>query len=107
MSLREKQSLFAILIAKMISWIYDQGWQVTCGDFARMDHAGHMENSCHYLRLAADLNLFVDGAWKDRDCPEWQKIGAHWKTLDAAARWGGDFRERDLNHFSLEHHGFM
>lgn len=103
--LAQKQQLFAKLVGQLIGWIYEQGWAVTFGDFARIDGHGHMANSCHYVRLAADLNLFVGGVYQALDCPEWQIIGAHWKGLDPNARWGGDFKSLDLNHVSLEHDG--
>lgn len=106
MTIREKQSLFAKLIGQLLGWITSNaGWEVTFGDFNRPDQHGHMDNSLHYIRLAADINLFVDGVWKDEDCPEWQTIGAYWKGLHSLCRWGGDFTEKDLNHFSLEHNG--
>ena len=105
MSLRELQSLFARLVGQLIVWIYAQGWEVTFGDFSRVDGNGHMANSCHYIRLAADLNLFVAGVWKDADCPEWQQVGAYWESLHSLARWGGKFHQIDLNHFSLTYNG--
>lgn len=107
MTLREQQSLFAKLIGQLIPWIYGSGWELTFGDFTRPDHLGHMLNSAHYIRLAADLNLFVAGEWKQTDCPEWQAIGAYWLTLDPLCRWGGKFAQVDLNHFSLMRGGFM
>jgi len=106
MTIREKQSLFASLIGELIVWISEHpGWEITFGDFNRPDQHGHMGGSLHYIRLAADMNLFVDGVWKDEDCSEWQTIGAYWKRLNDLCRWGGDFEQCDLNHFSLEHNG--
>jgi hypothetical protein len=105
MRLREKQSAFARAVGKLIVWIYEQGWEITFADFNRPDHLGHMPNSCHYIRLAADLNLFVDGQWMDHDCPEWQAIGRQWKMAGEFASWGGDFESRDLNHISFSHDG--
>lgn len=106
MNLREKQSYFCNLLARLIVWIYEQGWQVTLGDGLRSDGHGHMPSSLHYIGLAQDLNLFVNGEWKDRSCPEWEAIGQHWKALDPLlCAWGGDFKSVDLNHFSLRHEG--
>jgi len=101
-TLRETQSLFAGLVGKLIVWVYEQGWELTFGDFNRPDGHGHMPNSNHYIRLAADLNLFIGGEWKTSDCLEWQKIGAYWESLHDLCRWGGRFTQVDLNHFSLE-----
>jgi hypothetical protein len=106
LTLRQKQSLFAKLIGQLIGFVYSMGWELTFGDVWRPDKKGHMPGSVHYIRLAADVNLFVGGIWKDRDCPEWQTIGRFWKGLDPLCAWGGDFRgDVDLNHFSLAHDG--
>lgn len=119
MKLLEKQFLFSKLIAKLIGWIYEQGWSVTLADgsidlerkvrtraglvFVGED-AQHMKGSLHYTRLAQDLNLFIDGEWiSDGGHPVWTKIGTHWEALDPLCRWGGRFG--DSNHFSLEHGG--
>src|SRR6185369_651776 len=101
-TLRELQSLFARLVGELIVWIYDEhdGWEITFGDFNRPDQKGHMVNSLHYSRLAADFNLFVGGIYKDQDCDEWQAIGAKWKSMNTLCRWGGDFAQCDLNHVS-------
>jgi hypothetical protein len=64
-----------------------------------------MAGSLHYIRLAQDLNLFVNGKWQKSDCPEWRSIGNKWESLDPMARWGGRFKSVDLNHFSFEHEG--
>lgn len=102
-TLRQQQSIFAKLIGQLLVWIYEQeGWAVTFADFYRGDHLGHATNSVHYIRLAADLNLFVNAVWMTTDCPEWRIIGAHWKTLDPACRWGGDWKKGDFNHLSME-----
>ena len=112
MTLREKQSAFAYQLARLIQWIYDQGWQLTLSegfvgdtDAADGDYDGpHKQGGLHYKRLAQDLNLFVDGQWIVRgDHPAWQAIGKRWKQMDSLARWGGDFN--DANHFSFAHEG--
>jgi hypothetical protein len=64
-----------------------------------------MAGSLHYEKLAQDLNLFVEGEFKDDDCPEWQEIGTYWKSLGTDCAWGGDFRSLDLNHFSIRWDG--
>lgn len=115
-ALRDTQSLFVKLLGQLIDHAYAQGYELTLGEGYRSDHRGHMENSNHYIALAQDLNLFVNGVWKDHECPEWDVLGAYWKTLHPLCRWGGDFMIRnsitgkeepmaDLNHFSLEWNG--
>ncbi len=104
MTLRQKQSLFAVLLAKLIVWIHMQEWDVTLGDGYVHDARGHMPGSLHAVRLAQDLNLFDDGKWiKDGNDPRWTQIGEYWERLNPLCRWGGRFR--DANHFSLTHEG--
>lgn len=105
MTLSQQQRLFARLVGRLLVWICEQGWEVTFGDFSRLDQQGHMPNSVHYLRLAADLNLFVNGEWMTVSCPEWQAIGKEWESLHPLCRWGGRFKSVDLNHVSLEWQG--
>ncbi len=115
MSLSKKQQQFALCISALIKHINLQGWACTFGDAYR-DPRLHGEHgmvkngaygnpsSCHKLRLAVDLNLFVDGDYiTDGNHPAYQAIGQYWESLDEDARWGGRFN--DANHFSFEHWG--
>ena len=107
MRLRQKQSLFTILLAELILWVYAQGWELTLAEGSvnplRREFF-HMRGSLHRKRLAQDLNLFVDGKWiSDGSHPVWTQIGLHWEDQHPLCRWGGRFR--DANHFSLEHNG--
>ena len=101
--MRFKQSLFAKFIGVLICYATARGWELTFGDFWRGDRQGHMPDSLHYDRLAADMNLFVDGEWMQGDCPEWQELGRVWKSFHPLCAWGGDFA--DFNHFSLTDKG--
>jgi len=123
----EKQARFAVLLARLILWINAQGWSVTLGEGAVTERrrvklpqratetwerevfamdAVHMPGSLHYIRLAADLNLFVGGEIvRDGGHPAWQEIGRHWKSLASDAAWGGDFDSVDANHFSIREGG--
>lgn len=125
MTLREKQSLFALLLAQLIVWIDSKGWAVTLadvgvGELRKVQLLGvngkptgpkmqaldrvHMKGSLHYSRLAADLNLFVNGKWiQSGSHPAWTAIGERWESLDPLCRWGGRFA--DSNHVSLAHGG--
>lgn len=113
MSLREKQSLFARYLARLILWIEAQGWEITLSegyvgdtDAADGDYDGpHVRGGLHYLKLAQDFNLFVSGKLKATSCPEWYAVGQYWKTLDPQCAWGGDFKSQDYNHVSLRHEG--
>lgn len=102
MTLREKQSLFISRLAKLIVWINRQGWDLTLGDGLRRDEKGHMPGSLHYIGLAQDLNLFIEGKWiRDGAHPAWKSIGLKWEELGGT--WGGRFG--DSNHFSQAHDG--
>lgn len=113
-TLRQKQSLFARLLAQLITWIYSHPtWEVTFAegfvgdtDAKDGDHDGpHMKGGAHYNRIGQDLNLFVDGKWITGSDPAWDEIGEKWRSLHPLTRWGGDFNSRDWNHFSLFHAG--
>jgi len=117
MNLREKQSLFLKMLAELIIWATDQGYQFTVGDAYRDPRLhgklgekkgyGH-RNSCHKLRLAADLNLFMDYDHDGdddymEDTEAHRPIGEKWESMGGS--WGGRFDDGDGNHYSLEHNG--
>ena len=111
MMLSEKQRLFASTIARFQIWIIKQGYEFTYGDAYRDprvfgkfgDRAGYgAPTSCHKLRLALDINLFVDGEYiTDGDHPAYKALGEKWESMHALAKWGGRFN--DANHFSFAH----
>lgn len=107
-TLRERQSLFAMLVGELLVWIYDHpGWEVTFGEGSvnplRREFF-HMRNSLHRSRLALDMNLFVDGEWiADGSHEVWSAIGMQWESMHELARWGGRFR--DANHISVTWQG--
>ena len=109
MTLSEKQRKFARMIASLIEWVYEQGYEVTLGDAYRDPrlHGAWGEGggygrprSCHKLRLALDLNLFREGKYLART-EDHLPIGERWEAMGGA--WGGRFG--DGNHYSLEHQG--
>ena len=102
-SLSSAQRRFAGMVGKLITWVYTHpNLGVTFGDAYATQ--GHMAHSCHYLRLAVDLNLFVDGQYRT-DTDAYRILGDYWKTLAPDARWGGDFAKADGNHFSITWEG--
>jgi len=111
----EKQFLFSQLLAKLILFAYDKGFTITLGEAYRPPETAELyakqgigiSNSLHRRRLAIDLNLFKDGSWLT-DIPSYKILGDYWKSLsgkDHECAWGGDFKSRDLCHFSIEHLG--
>lgn len=100
MGLRQKQSIFARMVADLIMWAYDQGYEITFGDtYAK---TGHKTGSLHYSRLAIDLNLFKDGQYL-QTTEAHQPLGDYWESIGGT--WGGRFN--DGNHYSLAHNGMQ
>ena len=108
------------MIAQLIQWAYVQGYELSLGDAYRDPRLhgalgekkgyGHA-SSCHKMRLALDLNLYIDSS-ADVDDDVYQvstaahrKLGEQWKSMHELARWGGDFSTPDGNHYSFEHEG--
>ena len=104
MTLGEKQEIFSLNIALLIVFAYGHSYRIRCGDF--FAHDGHSKLSCHYLKLAADLNLFKKKKYLTSTKSHAQ-LGKFWKSLHPLNRWGGDFKKKDGNHYSMEHNGRM
>lgn len=106
MTLREKQSKFAHMVALLILHAEALGYTVTLGDAYRAETCSHGHpNSLHKKRLAIDLNLFSldnTGTWRYVSSTEAHRpLGEYWESIGGT--WGGRFN--DGNHYSLEHGG--
>lgn len=109
MTLREKQSKFALMVVQLINKATELGYEVTLGDAYRDPRVfgmmgikkgyGHA-SSCHKLRLAIDLNLFKGGQFLGTT-EDHRVLGEWWESIGGT--WGGRFE--DGNHYSLEHDG--
>lgn len=107
-TLREKQSRFAVMIARLILWAEAQGFAVTFGEAWRSEEEARrlagaglgVRRSLHCDRLAVDLNLFIGGAWM-QGSEAHRPMGEEWERMGGA--WGGRFG--DGNHYSLPHGG--
>ena len=113
MSLSVKQREFTRKVAELINYAYARGIECTFGDTYR-DARVHGDFGCkksysaskstHKLRLAVDLNLFVNGEYiQDGANEAYTILGEFWEQVHPDARWGGRFD--DANHFSFEHWG--
>ena len=110
-TLRQKQSRFARMVARLIDKATDLGFEVTLGDAYRDPRVfgapGTKQGygnprSCHKLRLAIDLNLFKDGVFLGTTEAH-MLLGEWWESMGGA--WGGRFSTPDGNHYSFEWDG--
>lgn len=113
LTLPAKQLIFSKLIAKLIyltpvDCSLGEAWrsEETCALYAKEGKG--IKNSCHQLRLAIDLNVWVDGKLSNKK-DDYQLLGDTWKTFsedDFQCYWGGDFHSlADFYHFSIGHNG--
>lgn len=92
--LGEKQELFSRMLFLLLIEAHRLGYTVRMGDV--LATSGHIKGSFHYKKLAADLNLFLDGEFL-QETEDHQKLGEYWESLGGT--WGG--RYEDGNHYSL------
>jgi len=112
MTLSEKQRKFTVLVARLILWANDKDYGLTMGEAYRTPEQAALNaktgsgisNSLHRIRLAIDLNLFIGGTYQT-DSEAYRPLGDYWKSLDPDCCWGGDFKHKDGNHFSLQNEG--
>ena len=96
MTLRQKQSKFVRMIALLIQYAYEQGYELTFGDAYRDPRCPYgSEKSFHHQRLAVDFNLFRDGKYLT-STESHQQLGEFWESIGGT--WGGRFK--DGNHYS-------
>jgi D-alanyl-D-alanine carboxypeptidase len=107
-SLREKQSRFALMAARLILKAEEMGYTVTLGEAWRTppqarlnaEQGTGIRNSLHLIRLAIDLNLFRGNVYL-ANSEDHRRLGEWWESIGGT--WGGRFG--DGNHYSLEHEG--
>lgn len=114
LTLLEKQKAFSRCVSKFINDLALRGYSVTLGEAYRPPAVANIyasenkgiANSNHIIRLAIDLNLFLDKKWL-QTVEELTIPGALWKsystdTIECA--WGGDFKPNpDSDHYSFLH----
>lgn len=98
--LRTKQNILLRKIAVLVLVAQEFGWELSAGDFYRDPRCdyGH-PRSAHKSRLAADLNLFIDGEYI-RDGRGHDVLHEIWSKMG-----GSDPIKNDPNHYSLKHKG--
>ncbi len=109
MTLGQKQRKFTRMIAQLIEYAYQNGYELTLGDAYRdprlhgdvgVKKSYSSANSLHKSRLAVDFNLFKDGQYLTATEAH-RTLGEYWESIGGI--WGGRFN--DGNHYSLEHQG--
>lgn len=102
-AMNRKQCKFSVAVANLILYADAQGYGFTLGDASDTNkNDGHMENSNHHVRLAIDLNLFVDGEYiRESIHPAWGELHSYWENHLG----GAPMIISDANHFSFEHNG--
>lgn len=109
MSLGQKQRQFTRMLADLIVFAYNNGYELSLGDGFRDSRVfgpvgekkGYgRSKSNHKIRLAIDLNLFKDGHFL-QETEDHELLGEYWESLGGS--WGGRFN--DGNHYSIEYEG--
>lgn len=110
MTLGEKQRAFAKYVGLLIGRIYEMGYECSLDWAYRPPEVAAyyatigvgIRSSLHTLKLAVDLNLFLNGEWC-RDETHHRQFGEWWEKLNPELAWGGRFG--DANHYSYRHDG--
>jgi hypothetical protein len=109
-TLRQKQNRFAGMVGRLLLRAQEMGYEVTLGEAYRTPEQAALNaqkrtgirNSLHSLRLAIDLNLFLNGAWLIGS-DDHRPLGEWWESIGGS--WGGTFKRPDGGHYSLAHEG--
>jgi hypothetical protein len=105
MTIRQRQSIFVPNVAKLITFAYEQGYELTFGEAFRTVEQQQIYfdtgrsktmNSRHLLKLAVDFNLFKNGILLNEPI-DYKPLGDYWESLHSDNGWGGDWdRDEDL-----------
>ena len=110
MTLSQTQRTFSLNLAKLILWIYDNGMECTMGEVLRTPEQqaiylksglSKTSNSKHLQKLAADINLFIDGVYTTEK-QDYKGLAEYWKSLHkdnvAGYDWGWDAQHFQQNY---------
>ena len=111
MSLGKEQRRFTLMVANLITYAYELGYELSFGDAYRdprvFGEVGEKKQgsygksgSNHKIRLAIDFNLFRGGTYLSAT-EDHRFLGEYWESIGGS--WGGRFN--DGNHYSLEYKG--
>jgi len=125
MTLRQKQSLFALNISYLIIWAVENGYEVTLGEawrtvdqqrlyfegycilkvggdlkLAKANRKSKTMESRHLYRLAQDLNVFRDGNLLSNK-EDFKELADYWRHLHQDNISGYDW-DYDYGHFEMK-----
>ena len=117
-TLGRKQEIFTYCLAKLLLHMSDKySWDGRLREVMRSKEQAEIYaeqgrgilNSNHRNSLAADIYWSKNGVlqW---DGETYDKAAEYWKTFSDGELefcWGGDFRRRDVYHYSIKHNGVM
>lgn len=111
-TLGQHQRLFMYYCGKLINHLHMLGYEATWGEALRppITAAAYaksgigIKNSLHCEKLAIDINLFRNGRYLQSTAAH-AGLGAWWKKQHPLLRWGGDFKKKDGNHYSITYKG--
>lgn len=115
MTLGAQRRLFSGLISELVLWIkqqpgydcqFEQVLRTQLEADANAASGAGIKNSLHIQGLAADLSIFKDGRYPCT-LEELKPIGDKWTSMHPLARWGGNWKKVDSDHFSLEWQGIQ
>jgi hypothetical protein len=103
-TLSQAQRQFTRMIADLVVWAYDHGYELTYAEAYRtpeqaalnVKKGSGISTSLHTIRLAVDFNLFKDGKYLT-STEAHRPLGEFWESIGGS--WGGRFS--DGNHYSL------
>lgn len=114
--LNRKQAEFTLHIARLLVWANENGIPCSGAEWFRTPEQAEIyakagkgiKNSNHCKRLALDIFCLDESGSVTWEMPQYEKLGAKWKSMHPLARWGGDIPKlRDAVHFSFEHMGVV
>lgn len=110
MEISKQQFEFTGNVAKLIQYIFDQGYSCTFGEAYRTQEQADIyaksgkgiKDSLHCQRMAIDLNLFdMNGRYCSEVAP-YEKFGVYWESLHPLNRNGRNWKLGDANHFEQQ-----
>lgn len=108
--LLSKQQSFFVMTAQFFPWLIANGYSATYGEAVRTAKEAALNaaqgdgisNSLHLIRLAIDINIFKGGNLLT-SFEELEPVGIFWESIGGS--WGGRFKNRDCDHYSLTYKG--